>query len=236
MFEFEHHRKVLIVLNNLYAGFFAESRAYFGGGTLLALLYDEYRWSKDIDFICPVGEGYKSLRGAVLNHGYDALFASYDEIEVPRDIKADQYGIRFAVVADGTAIKFKIIAEGRINLTSPAYYDWCPVPCLSFDDTCSEKLLSNADRWNDASIESRDLIDLAILRQQSPISESAFRKANDAYDVIAPLEKAIHKFESQAEYREKCFTALAVGAKAEILQGVALLKSDIKSGNIYPPP
>jgi hypothetical protein len=34
--------------------------AYFGGGTLLTFEFEEYRWSKDVDFIASVGtQGYK---------------------------------------------------------------------------------------------------------------------------------------------------------------------------------
>ncbi|MCB1674364.1 MAG: nucleotidyl transferase AbiEii/AbiGii toxin family protein [Pseudomonadales bacterium] len=57
MFELEHHQKIQRILNCLDADFFKEIGAYFGGGTLLSLRYGEYRWSKGIDFICPVGKG-----------------------------------------------------------------------------------------------------------------------------------------------------------------------------------
>ena len=187
MFEQEHHQKILSILNNLDSDFFREVGAYFGGGTQLALQYGEYRWSKDVDFICPVGAGYKLLRRAVSEDGYKALFSSFEGLEFPRDIKADQYGIRFAVIVAETPIKFEIVAEGRVVLGDPLELDWCPVPCLNFDDTCTEKQLSNADRWADESIESRDLIDLAILRLRGEISADAYDKANDAYEVETAL-------------------------------------------------
>lgn len=45
--------------------------AYFGGGTLLALDFEEYRWSKDVDFIASVGtQGYKYLRTVIFEGGY----------------------------------------------------------------------------------------------------------------------------------------------------------------------
>ena len=51
MFVHEHHRRILRVLNALRADFFRAVGASFGGGTLLAMRYGEYRWSKDIDFL-----------------------------------------------------------------------------------------------------------------------------------------------------------------------------------------
>ena len=55
--------------------------------------------------------------------GYDALFQSQEGIQLPREIKADQYGVRFPVVVDDTVIKFEIIAEARIDLDAPIYFD-----------------------------------------------------------------------------------------------------------------
>jgi hypothetical protein len=54
----------------------------------------------------------------------------------------------------------------------------------------TSKLLSNSDRYIDDSVEARDLIDLAILRLQSPIPKVSIEKAERAYEVIRPLKKA----------------------------------------------
>lgn len=226
MFELDHHRKIITILNTLDADFFHAIGACFGGGTLLALLYGEYRWSKDIDFICPVGEGYRKLRTELAKRGYDALFKDTASINLPREFKADQYGVRFAVGIEDTLIKFEIVAEGRIKLETPTQYDWCPVPCLSFADSCTEKLLSNADRWPDAAVKSRDLVDLSILRLQTTIPPAAIGKAEAAYPVIEPLTKALARFQGNANYRRECFTALQVKNPVQILDGVDLLATD----------
>ena len=226
MFELEHHQKIISIVNALDADFFDEIGAYFGGGTLLALAYNEYRLSKDIDFICPVGQGYRQLRAAINEKGYGALFADTGGLEFPRDIKANQYGVRFAVKLDEFVIKFEIVAEGRIALDKPTYYDWCSVPCLSFEDSCAEKLLSNADRWADASVESRDLIDLAVLRLQGDIAQTVYDKAENAYPVIKPLIKAIEKFRNNHPYRERCLATLRIGNSEMINNGIALLAED----------
>ncbi|HQV23496.1 MAG TPA: nucleotidyl transferase AbiEii/AbiGii toxin family protein [Agitococcus sp.] len=226
MFELEHHQKIQQILKCLDADFFKEIGAYFGGGTLLSLRYGEYRWSKDIDFICPVGKGYKALRLAVMDKGYEAIFKSRQGIELPREIKADQYGIRFAVVVDETVIKFEIVAEARIQLDAPIFLSWSLIPCLGFIDSCAEKLLANADRWNDSSIESRDLIDLAMLRLQAAIPEASYVKAEDAYPVRSCLQKAVIAFQQKSDYRKSCFKSLQVKNLAQVIDGLDLLAQD----------
>ena len=229
MFKLEHHQKILKVLNALDASFFEKIGANFGGGTLLTLLYGEYRWSKDIDFICPIGDGYRELRRTINESDYGALFKNTEGLEFPRHIKADQYGVRMGVKVDNTMIKFEIIAEGRIELGEPAYYDWCPVPCLNFEDSCMEKLLANADRWADTATESRDLIDLAMLRLHDDIPKAVYEKAEAAYPVIKPLLKAIDKFQEDDDYRERCLLSLEVSKRDEVQMGLTLLAEDNKS-------
>lgn len=226
MFKHEHHQKVITILNALRANFFSEISAYFGGGTLLALLYGEYRWSKDIDFICPVGEGYRMLRSEIFDKKYKAIFKDFSHITLPRDIMADQYGVRFVVKVQDLLIKFEIVAEARIALQPAQYHDWSDVPCLSFADACAEKLLSNSDRWADRGVESRDLIDLSMLRRQSEIPVLSIDKAESAYPVLKPLEKSIRFFQSEPAYRSNCFSSLKVQNRAEIIDGLDLLAAD----------
>jgi Nucleotidyl transferase AbiEii toxin, Type IV TA system len=223
----EIHQKILIILSNLNVEFLSECRAYFGGGTLISLQHEEYRESKDIDFICPVGEGYRLLRQQIANIGYDVIFNTQQGIDVPREIRADQYGIRFPVNVDGTTIKFEIISEGRIQLGEPDYFHWSSIPCLNPTDCCAEKLLANADRWPDASVESRDLIDLAILRLAESFPQAAIDKAESAYPVIEPLKKAIQYFDRRSEYRDKCFSSLKIQSPEKIISGLNLLSADL---------
>lgn len=232
MFDHEHHQKILGVLNGLNPEIFYEVGAFFGGGTLITLLYEEYRWSRDVDFICPIGPGYKRLRQIVAENNFkpSALFANTDSLDFPRDLMANQYGVRFAVISDGTPIKFEIVAEARIDLEPPETRDWLNVPCLSSVDRYAEKLLANADRWLDASIESRDLIDLAILRLHGEQSDKAIDKAEEAYPVLAPLEKSVKKFQGSEEYRHKCFSALEIAHRHLIIDGIDLLAADLGLG------
>lgn len=102
--------------------------------------FDEYRWSKDIDFISSVNtEGYKYLRTLVFDNGHEALFSDLSKIQIGRRT-TDQYGIRMIVVVDDMPIKTEIIAETRFQLDPPRYPNWSPVPCLSLNDCFTSKL------------------------------------------------------------------------------------------------
>jgi hypothetical protein len=128
-----------------------ESFAYFGGGTLIALDFGEFRQSNDIDFLCSLSSsGYRYLRSLIFEKGYTALFQNTNSIKIGRGT-TDQYGIRLLVEVEGIPIKTEIIAEARFALDPPRYPVWSPVPCLSLDDCFTSKLLSNADRFMDDS-------------------------------------------------------------------------------------
>lgn len=182
--------------------------------------------SKDIDFMCSIGEGYRRLRQEILYRGYEAIFTNFDGIELPREIQSDQYGIRFPVIVDETPIKLEIVVEGFIQFEQPDYPSWSPVPCLNETDSFAEKLLANADRWPDRRKDSRDLIDLAVQRLALTIPESAIAKAENAYPVIEPLKRAILNFQQKPAHREECFKNLMVNAPGKIIDGLDLLASD----------
>jgi hypothetical protein len=224
----ELHQKILTILECLDAEILTQGAAYFGGGTLLTLDFHEYRWSKDIDFISSVGtQGYKYLRTVVFEDGHEALFRDLSKIQIGRST-TDQYGIRMIVFVDNVPIKTEIIAETRFQLDPPRYPQWSPVPCLSLNDCFTSKLLSNSDRYMDDSVEARDLIDLAILRLQSPIPQISINKAENAYEVMRPLKKAIERFQLRPNYREKCFIGLQIDPVEipKIIDGIDLLAED----------
>lgn len=233
IFRLDHHNKILAILESLDSNLLKESNAYFGGGTLLALDFGEYRWSKDVDFVCSnPSSGYKYLRSVIFDCGYKALFCDHSRIEVGRST-TDQYAIRMLVMVDGEPIKTEIIAEPRFEVDPPRYPDWSPVPCLSLNDCFTSKLLANADRFEDRSIESRDLIDLAALRLRSPIPPEAIAKAENAYEVIRPLKAAIQGFQEREGYRERCFSGLRIEDVQipRIMDGIDLLAGDFDLGS-----
>lgn len=222
MFEQPVHQQILLILRALNAELLQQCQAYFGGGTQLVLELGEYRQSQDIDFICPYGAGYSQLRRAIFDSGYDALFIDRSTLEFPRDIRADQYGIRFVIQSKQFQIRFEVVAEGRIAFESPQQLSWCPVLCLSRIDAIAEKLLANSDRGMDTSTFARDLIDLALLRLQSPWPSQAILKAEAAYPVILPLQRSLTYFQDHPDFQRRCFQALQVRRPEMVLQGIEL--------------
>ncbi len=224
-FKLAHHDKILTILNSLDNEILKKGSAYFGGGTLLALDFDEYCWSKDIDFISSVSSlGYRYLRTVVFDSGYKGLFRDLSKIKIGSGT-TNQYGIRRVVSVDDTPIKMEIIAEARFELDLPRYPDWSPVACLSLIDCFTFKLLANSDRFMVDGVDSRDLIDLAVLRLQSVIPPEAVNKAEKAYEVMRPLTKAIQSFQERPEYRRECFAGLKINIQQvpKIIDGIDLL-------------
>ncbi|QLE54608.1 nucleotidyl transferase AbiEii/AbiGii toxin family protein [Nostoc sp. TCL26-01] len=230
MFNFVQHQQILKIINAFKPEVFHQANAYLAGGTLIALEYNEYRLSKNIDFLFPYGtESYKYLRNLIYDEGIIALFQNTIDIQLGESI-ANQYGIRFPVTVDGTTIKVEIVANGNFVLDPPVYPQWTKIPCLSISDRFTSKLMANADRWNDTSTQSRDLIDLAILRQNNEIPARAITKAEESYEVKKPLVKAINNFLQKAEYRNNCFQQLNISEEKIpiIMNGIDLLLVNCK--------
>lgn len=232
MFRREEHRAVLRVLRALDADLLETHQALFGGGTRLVLELDEYRISQDVDFLSSDARAFADLRNRARQGGPESLFGgrSPTGIEFPREIRADQYGIRFPVIADGCPIKLEIISEGRIELDTGARPDWSPVACLTLTDAYAEKLLSNCDRWPDRQLLARDLIDLGVLRAKvGPIPAEAWTKAESAYGapVRRDLRKALEAFLGDPGFQDRCFKGLAATSPALVLNGAGQLLADL---------
>lgn len=232
MFRREQHRKVLSLLLAFNSEILSRCRFFFGGGTRIVLDLDEYRESHDIDFLCADAEGYAELRFEAATKGYGALFKpdSRGSLHLPREMKIDQYGIRFPVEMAGDTIRVELIREARIDLERGTRPDWSPVDCLTIPDCYAEKVLANSDRWADRQFLSRDLIDLAALRSQlGPIPEEAWGKVERAYKTAGrdDLLKAIAAFKGDDSYRQRCFQGLHLDDPARVLAGVDQLRQDI---------
>ena len=234
MFRRESHRSVLAVLGFLQAGKLSTCKALFGGGTRIVLDLGEYRESEGVDFLCSDPEGYAELRFAASTGGYAALFTAEGlrELQFPREMRIDQYGIRFAVLHGARTVKVEIIREARIGLDPGVRPAWSPVDCLSVPDCYAEKLLANSDRWADRQVLSRDLIDLAALRLRSgPIPAEAWTKAETAYRSVArgDLRKALTLLLGDASYQERCFQGLRIEDSEMVLEGAAQILRDLSS-------
>ncbi|MBE7367664.1 nucleotidyl transferase AbiEii/AbiGii toxin family protein [Ramlibacter pallidus] len=229
MFERAHHRDIALVLQSLDPDVLAARRCFFGGGTAMALLYGEYRESVDIDFLVSDRAGYRELRemlGGV--HGLTPLLRSGMRLELAREVRTDQYGIRTHVRAGASLIKFEIVFEGRIELAPPEDADRvCGVTSLSAVDLCCEKLLANADRWPDDAVFSRDLIDLAMQHADRDVRLAASDKAEAAYgqSVRRALADAVQALRNRPHRLDECMQALRMTtvSRAQLWQRIRAL-------------
>jgi hypothetical protein len=233
MFRREQHRKVLSLLHAFDSEILSRCRFFFGGGTRIVLDLDEYRESRDVDFLCADAEGYAGLRFEAATRGYGALFGpdSREGVQFPREMKIDQYGIRFPVEIEGDTIRVELIREARIGLEPGVLPSWSPVGCLAVSDCYAEKVLANSDRWADRQFLSRDLIDLAVLRSRvGPIPAESWSKVERAYRTAGrdDLLKAIEAFRGDDAHRQRCFQGLHLDDPARILEGVDQLRQEIE--------
>ncbi|MCB0350332.1 MAG: nucleotidyl transferase AbiEii/AbiGii toxin family protein [Bdellovibrionales bacterium] len=212
MFEREHHIRIATLLQSLNADLLKSSKCYFGGGTAISLSHNEYRESVDIDFLISDREFYRKLRQELKgDKNLKAIVRDGFELITATDIRADQYGIRTMLLVGGTEIKFEIVAEGRIQLEQPGVDDKiCGITTLTPLDMAASKLLANSDRWNDRSVFSRDLIDLAMLDLSPQTLSKALKKAESAYGdtVKSDLQKAIQNLKDKPSRLDECMEAL----------------------------
>jgi hypothetical protein len=207
----------------------------FGGGTVIALRFGEYRESIDIDFLVSDVTHYRSLRQ--LLKGADGINAILLPGQPPlaqlRDIRADQYGIRTMLSVAELLIKFEIVLEGRIQLVAPTAKDVvCGISTLTVLDMTASKLLANSDRWADDGVFSRDLIDLAMLQPGLPLLRQAIAKAEAAYGqaICVDMGKAIQQLQQRQGWLERCMQAMAMTLpKALVWQRVRNLQKALSA-------
>lgn len=222
MFERPHHQRIAHVLAALDGGALAQHACWFGGGTCIALRFGEYRESVDIDFLVSDPAGYRELRQLLT--GLDGLAAITRQgvmpLELLREVRADQYGIRTQVRMDGYAIKFEIVREARIELQAPGPQDLlCGVGTLTALDLAASKLLANADRQADDGVFSRDVIDLAMMNLTLPQLRAALEKATEAYGaaITKDLAKAIDRLQNRQGWLERCMQVMAMNMPKAVL-------------------
>lgn len=212
MFERLHHRRIASVLETLNAAQLAACGCWFGGGTAIAMRHGEYRESVNIDFLVSDVAGYRVLRQLLTEPaGLAGIAAPEKNWSQARDVRADQYGLRTLIEADGAAIKFEILRETRIHLDPPAEADRiCGVLSLTPLDLAASKLLANSDRWADDGVLSRDLIDLAMMQPTPGLLRAAIAKASRAYgaSIEADLAKAIAALRSRDGHLERCMQGM----------------------------
>ena len=234
MFERPHHQRIAHILAALDADVLRQHGCLFGGGTCVALRHGEYRESVDMDFVVSNTAGYRELR-QMLN-GATGLVAvtrpGAQPLELAREIKVDQYGIRTQVRMDGQAIKFEIVREARIELEQPGPTDsLCGVSTLTPLDMTATKLLANSDRFADDGVFSRDVIDLGLMNPTTSLLRAGMTKAEQAYgtSVATDLAKAIDRLHDRPGWLDRCMQAMAMQLpKAVVWQKVRALRRVLK--------
>lgn len=220
MFKRIHHQAIAQVLHALDADLLRKHDCLFGGGTVIAMRYGEFRESVDIDFLVSSATGYRELRqlvGASLSPLFRDETLPFTTL---RDVRTDQYGIRSMLQVVGQDIKFEIVREGRIELDAPGSKDnVCGVATLRPLDMAASKLLANSDRWYDDGTFNRDLIDLAMMRPTLKLLESGVSKAQGAYGdtILLDLAKAIDRVEKRTDWLERCMQAMAMDVPKAVL-------------------
>ena len=213
MFERPHHQRIAHVLLSLDGPLLQAHHCLFGGGTAMALRYGEYRESVDIDFLVSDIASYRALRQLLTSaQGVAAITRpGVEPLQATREVRADQYGLRTALLIAGQSIKFEIVLEGRIALAVPSADDTiCGIATLTPLDMATSKLLANSDRCMDDGVFSRDLIDLAMMAPPLHLLHKAVTKAEQAYgaSVCRDLDKAIVRTRERQGWLERCMKAL----------------------------
>ena len=222
MFKCEHNQKIHQVLQALDARFLAKHQCYFGGGTAIVLRRGEYRESVDIDFLVSDIAAYRELRKQLQEpQVLEQLFGigRGPLIKLP-EVRADQYGVRTRLPLANGGIKFEIVFEARILFDVPATDDVVGgVSTLTEIDLAASKLLANVDRWPDAGVFSRGIIDLAMLDLKKHESHMALAKAESAYGdaVVRDVNKAVANLQNHPDRLSKCLAALSMNVPAALM-------------------
>lgn len=215
------HRVVARALALLDGKVLDQCGCFFGGGTRIVLELDEYRESIDIDFLCASQAGYKVLREAIGERSLGVV--AKKGLDLAREVRADQYGIRTLLRAGPEAIKFEIVREARIDLQG----EWIgsvPVPVLGHVHSIAEKFLANADRGLDRSALSRDLVDLAFMLRHwgEGDARAGYALAEGAYgaSVSKALAAAIALWTGNRAYRQGCIRSLSIDRESDLAAGM----------------
>lgn len=222
MFERPHHRRIARVLSALNGDLLREANCLFGGGTAMALRFGEYRESVDMDFLVSNVERYRQLRQRLTgDEGFASLLRPGGErFRLMREVRADQYGIRTALLVDESLIKFEIVLEARIEIEAATAKDAvCGISTLTLIDMATGKLLANADRWSDDGVFSRDVIDLAMMTPSLPLLRKAVQKAQGAYGdaITRDLGRAIERLQHRQDWLERCMQVMGMTLQKAVL-------------------
>jgi hypothetical protein len=198
-----------------------EHQCFFGGGTAIALRYGEFRESVDIDFLISDIGLYGKVRNDIRDHhDLSPLLLPGKTLELIRDLRTDQYGIRTVIGIGEAKIKLEIISEGRISFDLPEPKEFIDgIPSLTRLDSIASKLLVNSDRYADDSVYSLDLIDLAMIKPTKKELHLAMEKAKKAYgdSIQRDLVRSIDYLFRREKRLDKCTDYLKIDLPVSVI-------------------
>ena len=198
-----------------------EHQCFFGGETAIALRYGEFRESVDIDFLISDIGLYGKVRNDIRDHhDLSPLLLPGKTLELIRELRTDQYGIRTVIGIGEAKIKLEIISEGRISFDLPEPKEFIDgIPSLTRLDSIASKLLVNSDRYADDSVYSRDLIDLAMIKPTKKELHLAMEKAKKAYgdSIQRDLVRSIDYLFRREKRLDKCTDYLKIDLPVSVI-------------------
>jgi len=210
-----------------------EHQCFFGGETAIALRYGEFRESVDIDFLISDIGLYGKVRNDIRDHhDLSPLLLPGKTLELIRELRTDQYGIRTVIGIGEAKIKLEIIGEGRISFDLPEPKEFIDgIPSLTRLDSIASKLLVNSDRYADDSVYSRDLIDLAMMKPTKKELHLAMEKAKKAYGDSnqRDLVRSIDYLFQREKRLDKCTDYLKIDLPVSVIyQNIQKLKDYVR--------
>jgi len=210
-----------------------EHQCFFGGGTAIALRYGEFRESVDIDFLISDIGLYGKVRNDIRDHhDLSPLLLPGKTLELIRELRTDQYGIRTVIGIGEAKIKLEIISEGRISFDLPEPKEFIDgIPSLTRLDSIASKLLVNSDRYADDSVYSLDLIDLAMIKPTKKELHLAMEKAKKAYgdSIQRDLVRSIDYLFQREKRLDKCTDYLKIDLPVSVIyQNIQKLKDYVR--------
>jgi hypothetical protein len=198
-----------------------EHQCFFGGETAIALRYGEFRESVDIDFLISDIGLYGKVRNDIRDHhDLSPLLLPGKTLELIRELRTDQYGIRTVIGIGEAKIKLEIIGEGRISFDLPKPKEFIDgIPSLTRLDSIASKLLVNSDRYADDSVYSLDLIDLAMIKPTKKELHLAMEKAKKAYgdSIQRDLVRSIDYLFRREKRLDKCTDYLKIDLPVSVI-------------------
>jgi hypothetical protein len=198
-----------------------EHQCFFGGETAIALRYGEFRESVDIDFLISDIGLYGKVRNDIRDHhDLSPLLLPGKTLELIRELRTDQYGIRTVIGIGEAKIKLEIIGEGRISFDLPEPKEFIDgIPSLTRLDSIASKLLVNSDRYADDSVYSLDLIDLAMIKPTKKELHLAMEKAKKAYgdSIQRDLVRSIDYLFRREKRLDKCTDYLKIDLPVSVI-------------------